>query len=48
MTNSDKEAEELWQEIIDMMKEEQEEIAFSEKWNAEDNHGKAQKKIKKT
>ncbi len=32
---SDKEAEEMRQEIIDMMREEQEEIAFAEKWNAE-------------
>ena len=31
----DIEAEEMRQEIIDMMREEQEEIAFAEKWNAE-------------
>ena len=31
----DIEAEELRQEIIDMMREEAEEIAFAEKWNAE-------------
>ena len=37
----DIEAEELRQEIIDMMREEQEEIAFAEKWNAEVDHGKA-------
>jgi len=29
----DVEAEELRQEIIDMMREEEEEIAFAEKWN---------------
>jgi hypothetical protein len=38
---SDKEAEEMRQEIIDMMREEQEESAFAEKWNAEVDHGKA-------
>jgi hypothetical protein len=34
---SDKEAEELRQEIIDMMTEEDEEIAFSKLWNASEN-----------
>ena len=34
---SDKEAEELRQEIIDMMTEEAEELEFAEKWNASEN-----------
>mgnify|MGYP003658685367 CR=1 FL=1 len=40
---TEKEAQELRQEIIEMMAEEAEEIAFAEKWNAEQDKKREEK-----